>query len=354
MSDAFPGLGRDEPFARTWARRSVVIPAYLFVSLVLLFLTAPLLVLFVLTDLFRRRRYALVRSLLMLDIYLLAESVGTAASFAIWVRHAGWRRQPSAGYLQRNFVLQCRWASFLFWGARRIFALQVEIEGEELVHDGPLIVLARHSSPIDNLVPAVFISARHGMRLRWVINRWLRRDPCLDIVGSRLPNVFVDATREESGGQAIRVGALAEGLKRRDGLLIYPEGALYSPERRARIIERLAEFDPDASQRAHALRHVLPARGGGLMAGLAAAPEADVVLCRHTGLESTGNYRAFISGALVGARVRISFKRISRISIPDTATGQGEWLDEIWTDMDDWVATHLDTGGSVAPPVLGN
>lgn len=345
--------GYAESFHVRWGRRAVTVPGYLLAALVLLSLTPILLPVVVVADVVRRRHFALVRSLLMVDVYLLAEALGMLASLVIWATSSGWRREASAAYLTRNFSLQCRWASVLFWSARRIFGLRLEVEGEECVRTGPLVVIGRHVSPIDNLVPAAFVSARHGLRLRWVINRWLLRDPCLDIVGCRLPNVFVDTRQDEPGGQAPVVGALAEGLGPNEGVLIYPEGALFSTGRRARVIARLATTDRDASHRAEALQHVLAPRTGGFVAALAAAPEADVVVCSHTGLESAGSYRAFISGALVGARVRIEFRRIARQSIPPDATGQAEWLWRTWGEVDRWLALHesppTPNGGPQAP-----
>ncbi len=329
-----------ESFHVRWGRRAVTIPAYLLAALVLLAATPVLLPVVIVADVVRRRRFALVRSLLMVNVYLLVEALGLLASLVIWATSGGWRREASAAYLNRSFALQCRWASALFWSAVRVFGLRLEVQGEACIRTGPLVVIGRHVSPIDNLVPAVFVSARHGLRLRWVINRWLLRDPCLDIVGCRLPNAFVDTARDEPGGQAPAVGALAEGLGPNEGVLIYPEGALFSPGRRARLIARLASSEPGALQRTEALQHVLAPRTGGFVAVLAAAPEADVVVCSHTGLESAGSYRAFISGALVGACVRIQFRRIARQSIPSDATGQAEWLWRTWAEVDRWIAGH--------------
>jgi 1-acyl-sn-glycerol-3-phosphate acyltransferase len=328
------------------------VPGYLLAALVLLSVTPILLPVVVVTDVIWRRNFALVRSLLMVDVYLLAEALGILASLVIWATSGGWRREASAAYLDRNFALQCCWASVLFWSAHRIFGLRLEVEGEECVSTGPLVVIGRHVSPIDNLVPAALVSARHGLRLRWVINRWLLRDPCLDIVGSRLPNLFVDAGREEPSGQASRVTALAEGLGPGDGVLIFPEGALFSDERRARIIARLTETDPEAARKAATLHHLLAPRTGGFLAALAAAPEADVVVCSHAGFESANSYGAFMSGALVGARVRVRFRRAARQSIPADALSQSEWLWEAWGEVDRWIADDQSPGNQNGGPQL--
>ncbi len=347
-----------ESFVSRWGRRAVTIPAYLLSALIMLAATPALLLIAVLVDVFRPRRFVLTRSLLMVDVYLLAEAAGMLACLGIWVSAGGWRRRPSSAYLRRNFLLQCHWASFQLWGARRIFSLRIEAEGADDLATGPLIVIARHVSPVDNLVPAVFISARHGIQLRWVLNRWLLRDPCLDIVGGRLPNLFVEAGREEPKGQAQGVAALAEGLGPLDGVVIYPEGALFSPERRTRVIARLSGVDPGAAKKAAALRHVLAPRSGGFQAALAAVPDADVVVCSHSGLDSANSYRAFISGALVGARVRVHFRRVARRSIPSDPAGQAEWLWQAWADIDRWIAmeeapTAKDDGARLAEARAG-
>lgn len=162
------GAPRDnaDPLHVRWGRRAVTIPAYSLAALLLLSVTPILLPGVVVADVVGRRNFALVRSLLIIDVYLLAEALGILASLVIWATFGGWQREASPAYLKRNFSLQCRWAAVLFWSARRIFRLRLEVDGEECVRTGPLFVIDRHVSPIDNLVPAAFVSARHGLRLR--------------------------------------------------------------------------------------------------------------------------------------------------------------------------------------------
>jgi 1-acyl-sn-glycerol-3-phosphate acyltransferase len=199
-----------------------------------------------------------------------------------------------------------------------------------------VIVLGRHASPLDNLIPAVIASGRNHIRLRWVINRWLLRDPCLDIVGNRLPNVFVATGSEEPRGQAARVGALAAGLGFEDGVLIFPEGALFSPARLRRTVARLSEAGSEDAGRASALRSVLPPRTGAFLSALAAAPDADVVIVEHRGLDPFSAYRALASGELIGAEVVIRVRRFARATIPGDSSGQAGWLWDRWIELDRW------------------
>lgn len=328
---------RHESFGRAWLRRAATVPLYLAAAVSLAALSPVLLVLAAIGDLVRRRGWVLSRCLLLAEIFFLAELAGMVASLVLWARFGGWRREPSPAYLAANFALQRRWASAIFAGARWTFGLRVSVEGDESLRPGPVIVLGRHASPIDNLIPAVVASGRHHLRLRWVINRWLLRDPCLDIVGNRLPNVFVATSSEEPRGQAARVGALASGIGRDDGVLIFPEGALFSPRRLQRAVGRLAEAGAQEAERASALRSVLPPRTGAFLSALAAAPGADVVFFEHKGLDVARDYRALLSGDLVGSQLAVRIRRISRREIPGNAAGQAAWLWEQWSEVDRWV-----------------
>ena len=327
---------RHESFGRAWLRRSVTIPGYSAAAVLLLAITPALLPILLIAGLATGRGLVLVRCLALANVYFLAELGGILASTVLWVRYQGWRRRPTEAYLAANFALQAVWARAIFTGARLAFGLRVRVEGEDQVRPGPVIILGRHASPLDNLVPAVFGAAQHRLRLRWVINRWLLRDPCLDLVGNRLPNVFVDTGSQEPRGQSVRVHALATGLGPDEGVLIYPEGALFSPGRLARALTRQAEAGGDA----RAFEHVLPPRGGAVLAALSAAPDADVVLCAHRGLDAAANYHSLLSGALVGRDVLISFRRIERAGIPSAPDEQLAWLGGLWGELDSWIGAE--------------
>ena len=56
----------------------------------------------------------------------------------------------------------------------------------------PILVVSRHASLIDTLLPGRYVTQPFGIRLRYVLKSELLVDPALDIAGNRLPNVFVD------------------------------------------------------------------------------------------------------------------------------------------------------------------
>jgi hypothetical protein len=61
----------------------------------------------------------------------------------------------------------------------------------------------------------------------------------------------------------------------------------------------------------------------------------------HQGLDGLRLISDIWSGALVGRRIRARFTRIPRATIPDGAQGRVRWLDDVWTEMDEWVGARL-------------
>lgn len=330
-------LPRQESRFRTYRRRAVTGPIYLLGGL-LAFALAPIAypVAFV-VDVLSRSRFATVRAIAMGHVYLFSEMAGMAASAWIWLT----RGSDPERYLERNFRLQCWWAGTLYRAGVRLFRLQVMVEGDELVRDGPMLVLSRHVSPIDNLLPAVLISDAHGVRLRWVINRSLLRDPCLDIVGNRLPNCFVAAGTGDSEAEIRRVQVLGHNLGPRDGVLIFPEGTLYTPGRLARVLRRIEDSgDQRLLARARRLQNLLPPRLGGSTALLEAARGTDVVFLAHTGLERSTEYHNILRGGLIGRTVRVRIWRVPAEQVPASRDERTDWLFEQWERLDEWVSAN--------------
>lgn len=330
--------GVEETRSETVLRRLRTIPP-LVLGLLLVTAIFPLLfVVAAIVDLVRRLAFGVpptaVRLLAFLWVYLAAEVVGLGAMAAAWALSLGGRRDSA---LQRMTLgLQRQWVAVLFGAVRTLFGLRLEVVGDDAIPPGPVIVLIRHASLVDTLLPAIIVTRPHGIRLRYVLKRELLADPCLDVAGLRLPNYFV----RRGTGEAVelkRVRALAEGLGRDEGVLIYPEGTRFTPERRARAIARIAERDPELAARAERLRHLLPPRFGGPLALLDGAPQADVLVIAHHGLDGLRLVSDIWRGGLVGLRVRVRVTRIPRCTVPTGNVERAEWLYDLWQDMDDWL-----------------
>ena len=123
------------------------------------------------------------------------------------LRRADSRYAASAGtrFLDANFQLQCWWANALKRAAETLFSLRFTVEGAEALDGPPAIMLPRHASIADTIIPIVFYAIPHRTRLRYVLKRELLLDPCLDIVGNRLPNCFVARTGEDAHDDVERI-----------------------------------------------------------------------------------------------------------------------------------------------------
>ncbi len=325
-------IGR-ERLALRYARRTVTVPIYLASFLINtaaapIFLTAALL-----GDLARGRGTIFARCILAMWAYLAVETLGVALFLPLWLLGQGSERRRLAVHHWFARV----WARWVFWSIVRLFEMRVEVEGDEAAAEGPVIVFSRHVSPVDNLLPLVFLEGRHGLWLRWVMNSWLARDPCIDVVGHRLRSTFLTVGSREGSRQIAKVSALGDDLGPRDGVLVFPEGALFTPARLARAVARMRRSgDEEEARLAEGLRHVLPPQLGGALALLERAPDADVVFCAHTGLEG-GSYRALLAGGIFQRRVRIAFWRVSRAEVPEDIDGRASWLLAQWRRVDGWI-----------------
>jgi 1-acyl-sn-glycerol-3-phosphate acyltransferase len=333
-------------------RRFVTIPGFLLAWLLWLGaapLWAPLALL---VDAVRRSRGVALRSGAAIAVYLTCEAAGMTASAALWAwRRAG--RIDDERWTDLHFRLETWWGATLFGAAVRLFGLRVESKGESDgdadLGRGPYLLLLRHASTLDTLLASALVSRPHGVRLRYVLKQELLWDPCIDVVGRRLPNAFVDRFSDDSAAEVRRVQALSQGLGPRDGILIYPEGTRFSAARRTRLLERF-EQRGDAKMLAYArsLEFVLPPRVGGTLGLLEAAPEADVVIGVHTGFEGARSLASLWSGELVHRVIRIHFRRIPRNEVPEEPDERVAWLLDEWRRVGEWVRSHPPTSWSRA------
>jgi len=326
-------------------RRLLTIPGYTlawFLWLGSMPLWLPLALAF---DVVRRSSWVALRGGVFLGVYLSCEIVGMVASGGLWV----WRRIvgiDAQRWADLHFGLEAWWGTTLFRAVVRVFGLQVAVEGEgdaELGR-GPYLLLLRHASSGDTLLASALVSAPHGLRLRYVLKQELLWDPCLDIVGNRLPHVFVDRAADDSTREIRRVQALARDLGARDGILIYPEGTRFSEAKRRRVLERFRrEGDAKMLDYTRSLASVLPPRLGGTLGLLEAAPDADVVFCAHTGFEGAASLARIWGGGLVHQSIQIHFRRISRDQIPIGREARSAWLLEEWRRVGAWVESRQST-----------
>lgn len=269
---------------------------------------------------------------LFLTGYLWCESIGIVASFLIWVRYNSHRGalRTKQEFLNANFRLQCWWASRLEWLGRQFFGISFEVSGNEALNGPRVILISRHSSIGDTILPVRLYGNPQHRHLRYVLKKELLFDPCLDIVGNRLPNYFVDRFSDDPAEERTGIAALLEGLSESEGVVIYPEGSRFSDSKRKQILSKLIGRERDRSQR---WTHLLPPRYGGILALLQANPQLDLLFCAHTGFEGSADFYSLINGAWVDSKIKVHFWRVPFSDIPDDMEGQRNFIVQSWDRM---------------------
>lgn len=323
-------------------RRSITVPAaFLLFALVTASLPLLLVTGFIVDTvrcLARCRGLVSVRIVLLGWIYLTVQVLALTALLVVWILSGfgGWRR----GSLAMTYRLQAWWAAALLAAARLVFSLRLQVEAEDVVTPGPILVLMRHASIADTLLPNALVTRRCGIKLRYVLKRELLADAALDIAGHRLINYFVDRHSNDSAVEVARVRELSAGLEADEGVIIYPEGTRFTESKRARVLERLRERDPHLAVRAERLRHTLPPRLGGPLALLDPLTTADVVVMAHVGLDGLAEVRDIWSGRIIGRTIRVAFWRVPFEEIPTDRSARVDWLFDQWERVDAWIGAH--------------
>ena len=123
--------------------------------------------------------------------------------------------------------------------------------------------------------------------------------------------------------------------------MIFPEGGNFTPERRERAINRLDRLGLHGmANRAEEMINVLAPRPGGVLAALEAAPETDVLLVAHTGLDHVLTIADVWHSLPMDKRLLMGWWRIPHEEIPQDREARIEWLYEWWRHVDEWVDEH--------------
>lgn len=294
-------------------------------------------------DLLRARlRLPLIRLYLFGICWAWLEIAGVTAATGLWL--TGHRHD-----VRVHYRLQAWWADRLMGALRVTCGLEAEVDGVEALQPGPTVLLVRHASLADSLLTAWAITSAAGtglapMRPRVVMKRELLVDPCLDVVGNRLPNCFVDRSAADSLPELAAIAQMADGLATGDVAVIFPEGTRANPTKRQRALARIAGSDPQRAQRLAPLSHLLPPRPAGAAALLRATPDAEVCVGWHIGFEGLDTFSGIIAAlGLPRSTVRLCFRRLERAQMPPAGPADADgrppadfvrWLDETWLELD--------------------
>lgn len=292
----------------------------------------------VLCDMLTDRRMPLTRAYLLISFYLIWEVAGVISALLIWLCAGVWPLHNPQRFLAWNYAFQRVWTTGFAKVGIALFSLRLHLEGDYAFGEKPFLLLARHTSLADAILLSWFVLVRHGIRMRYVMKKELLWDPCLDIVGNRLPNYFLDRRSPQAAREVGKLAALADELGPCGGIVMYPEGTRFSEAKRTYALKRLEEQgDKDLLGVATRLRHVLPPRVTGTLALLDRAPHADVVFFAHSGFEGASSFVSMFRGSMIGREIRVRYWAVPAASIPTTIEARRRWLYEEWARLDETI-----------------
>jgi 1-acyl-sn-glycerol-3-phosphate acyltransferase len=277
-------------------------------------------------------RFPLARLLSFAVCWAWLETAGVLCSALYWLT-------GQSKNLSKHYALQRWWADRLLRALKATCGFAVEVENIDALQPGPVLLFSRHASLADSLVSAYVVTTLAQMNPRYVLKRELLADPCLDVVGQRLPNYFLDRHATDSTPELEALEALVTDIDSSTVGIIFPEGTRANHKKRARALEKIAASDPIRADRMHEMKHLLPPRPAGAAAMLRGCPSADVVFAWHVGFEGLDTFGGILRAISSRMRpIRFHLRRVERAGIPSNSiTDTNEltkWLDSEWMRMD--------------------
>jgi 1-acyl-sn-glycerol-3-phosphate acyltransferase len=324
-------------------RRAVIAPAMILIAVALWVLLPLWLIVAAALVPVLPGRWRLLRLLWLTVVWVTAEALLLVILFGWWLASGFGRRIRTPYWEGLHYDLVQGLMYVVFREARRVLALRIETDGPSPdAHPGrPLIVACRHAGPGDSFTLIHALMHWYDREPRVVLKDTLAWDPAVDVVMGRIPARFVSPGTSGSQDFEAQIADLASGLDANDAFVIFPEGGNFTPERRQRGIDRLRRLGLERmARRAERMTHVLAPRPGGLLAALDAAPEADVVLVAHTGLDHMLTVGDVWRELPMDKVITMRWWQVSRDEIPSEREAQIEWLFGWWERIDDWIAEH--------------
>lgn len=340
--DVRPHIRRD-PWPRKLARRALIAPLFIAFTLLWCALGVVIVPVLVVCDLVRRRPLVWTRFYVMIAVILFGQVWGLLLLLSLWLASGfglAWRAH-------NRWILRAEayWAQWNADWQARVYGITYDIEGSEVLRDGPTILLMRHASINDTILPISLITTAHGVRLRIVLKHELLYAPIVDCIGHRIPTAFIRRDSEHPERELAQCRGITRDLHRQETIMIFPEGTRFTTAGRAKVIARLRAKDPAAAARAEELTHVLPLRLGGTLALMEGAPQADLVFCAHTGYEHSARLEDFVAGGLLRATVKVKFWRVPATDVPTEPAARVAFFHDEWKKVNAWVAQHQRVGG---------
>jgi 1-acyl-sn-glycerol-3-phosphate acyltransferase len=290
-------------------------------------------------------------------IWFVAETAALFMLLGLWIVSGFGGRLRTEPYQSRHYAVIKWFLDVMYDGAARTYGLRVEVDEPDFTPQErlarlarPIIVLSRHAGPGDSFLLIHELLTGYGRRPRVVMKSALQLDPSVDVLGNRLPNVFIQHRKIGESLFTEQIERLAAGLDQTGALVIFPEGGNWTPGRWRRGIRRLETTGhPDLAAQAKRMPNLLPPRPGGALAAITACPEADVIFVAHSGLDNIVSARDVWRNFPIDQVVKARWWRVPHDQIPRDAPhdDQVQWLYDWWQRIDCWISENRPGGAAV-------
>lgn len=321
-------------------RRPLTITTWLVLSTVCMLLSPLILTAGRLAAAVMRRPQPWLLARLIVE-YFARELLVLLACGGLWLASGcGWRIRGRC-FRRAHYALLRWFVGGLAARVRQLLNITVRTElepgaTEALAADRPVLVFSRHAGPGDTVFLVDILTTRFHRFPSIVFKDTLTLDPCVDLLGYRLPHAVLDTSDADECERRIRDAAARLGP--RGALVLFPEGGNFTPERRTRSIAKLWRKGLRRQAKAgQQMSHVLPPHPAGAGAALRGHPDSDVIFAAHTGLGLAAFPRQLWRDPPIGRTLTAHMWRARPDERPGDSDAQADWLYDWWKRLDGWV-----------------
>jgi 1-acyl-sn-glycerol-3-phosphate acyltransferase len=324
-------------------RRPLTVTAWLAMSCLCLALSPLLLAIGALASALTRRPQPLLLARLVIA-YFARELAVLVACGALWVASGFGARMHS----RRSQLMHFRLLHWFVHGLaeRALNLLDIEVAPEfsvetarRLERDEPLLFFSRHAGPGDTVLLIDQLLTLYGRLPSVVFKDTLAIDPCVDLIGHRLPHAILDTSDADECEALIQ--QVSAKLGPRGVLVLFPEGGNFTAQRRKKALTSLWRKGRRREAAAgRTMTHMLPPHPTGALAALRASPDADVIFAAHTGLGLAAFPRELWRHTPIGKTLKTHLWLAPAAERPGDPQAQVKWLYDWWKRLDDWVETQ--------------
>ena len=324
-----------------WVRRPTSVASVLAATALSPVLAPLALIASYLTDRFRgETRFQRTRATALITGIVLIDFVGIFWVNFLWLTSPFGRGVNTPRMQDRYSKAMTWWTTKLITVISKASALPLDrSQLDESLLGGNAVVIGRHRSLLDAIVPAV-IFGNLGLTVRYVLKDDLQWDINIDLVGQRMGHVFVDRSPKNLEDELVPIRELGERIDAESVGVIFPEGTFFNEKRKARAVASLRKRNEHHADIAENLQYLLPPRPAGTLAMLEGAPEADIIMFGHVGFEAFGTIGDILDNLGSNDRIVMRAWRFPREEVPSDPDDQIDWLFERWTEMDAWIAAN--------------